>query len=108
MRKSVITLWGTAGATVKVTVTDTKASISDAVRLSGGKPAVCVLINVETNGIRFAFGGTSPTQGAGATGHLASAGQALEISGGGSVKNFQYINAINASVAVLQITPYFE
>jgi hypothetical protein len=70
-----------------------------------GKQARSALISVETADIRFTFDGTTPTTTAvSAIGHLLRNGQSYEIFGEENVANFQCINAVAASGAVVKCT----
>lgn len=79
--------------------------ISSFVRQSGGKNVVGLLITVETNDIRFAWG-TNPTQGGSPdVGHVLSAGGSLKLSNHKQIIDFRFINKTNGADAVLQVTP---
>lgn len=70
---------------------------------SYGNVARAVLITCETNDIRFAAGGQTPTQAG--VGHVLAAGSSLRLSGKAMVDSFRFISKTGASAGVLQITP---
>ena len=69
--------------------------------------ASSALITVENASIRYAFGGVAPTQGANPVGHLLEAGQSLKLDNPADVASFQFISAVAATPAVLQVTAGF-
>lgn len=106
MSRSTYSVSGTPGDITRVTATDTATNLADAIVISGTRIATSVLIYCEDNDVRYTFGDTDPTQGAGATGHLLAAGATMELTGA-AVRGFKYINAVNGSNAVLQVTAFF-
>lgn len=73
-----------------------------------GVKARLALISVETADIRFTIDGTTPTTTAtSAVGHLLPFGSSYEINGENNVSNFQCINAVASSGAVVKCTFLF-
>ena len=101
MRYKVL-ITGEPGVTEKVTLGDTAALLTSYLTMDSSKEAIGVLLTVETNPIRFAFGGTTPTQAG--TGHMISAGQSLKLISQTQVSSMMVINHTNGSNAVLQVT----
>lgn len=63
------------------------------------------LITVEDNAIRFAWG-TNPTQDGGtAVGHVLNASSSIKLSNHKQITDFRFINKVNGSDAVIQVTP---
>lgn len=93
------------GDTYKVTAGDTAESIADAKKKKGNTKCIGAFISVEDNNVRIAFGDTDPTQAG--LGHKVVAGDSIRLSGYNEVNRLSYINAVNGSDAVLQITIIF-
>jgi hypothetical protein len=97
-----VLITGEPGVTEKATLGDTAALLTSYLTMDTTKEAIGVLLTVETNPIRFAFGGTTPTQAG--TGHMLSPGQSLKLISPTQVSTMQVINHTNGSNAVLQVT----
>ena len=101
MRYKVL-ITGEPGVTEKVATTDTAVLLTSLLTMDSSKEAIGVLLTVETNPIRFAFGGTTPAQ-AGA-GHMLSAGQSLKLISPTQVSSMMVISHTNGSHAALHVT----
>jgi hypothetical protein len=97
-----VLITGEPGVTEKATLGDTAALLTSYLTMDTTKEAIGVLLTVETNPIRFTFGGTTPTQAG--TGHMLSPGQSLKLISPTQVSTMQVINHTNGSNAVLQVT----
>jgi hypothetical protein len=95
---------GDPGVTEKGTLGDTAALLTSYCTVDTTKEIIGVLISVETNPIRFAFNGTTPTQGAAGVGHKLSSGQSMKLTNTSQVETMRVINHDNGSNAILQIT----
>lgn len=69
-----------------------------------GKRAHMVLISIETNSARIAFGADASAT----LGHLRDPGQALQIAGGTALKEMTLCNDTAGSNFTAQITPFFN
>lgn len=98
---------GTPGMTYRVVVSDTAQSVAANILTYLGVIAKGAIISVETYSVRFAFGGTTPTQGASGIGHVVAASGGIRIYGYTALANLKFINATNGSVGILQITPLY-
>jgi hypothetical protein len=69
-----------------------------------------VIVTVETADIRWTIDGTTPvvTATSNGTGHIASAGDVLTITGYDNIRRFRAINAVAASGAMLKATFMFR
>lgn len=102
---------GMPGDTFTMSSTDASQALTAASILgSAGNPCIGALITFDTNDIRYAMGGTTPTQAG--TGHLAdvSTGNGCELwlEGGNAVKTFRFISAVGATHGKVSCTPFFE
>jgi len=66
---------------------------------------VRVTLTCETNDIRFSWTAAPTQDGGTAVGHWLSAGSSLVLTGHKVIVGFKFINKVNGSNAVLQITP---
>ena len=96
---------GRAAETYPVNSTDTAQGISAAVLAAGNSAPIAALITCETNAVRFAFGGATPTA---AFGHVLAADKSIRIVGGNMVRSFEFISETAASAALLHITVEYE
>lgn len=91
--------------TKRIASTDTAAGFDGADLTDANYGIVrSALITVETNAVRIAFGGTAPTQGASAVGHVLAAGESIFLDGPEDVRSFQFISAVGGAHGVLQVT----
>ena len=98
---------GEAEDTYRLTAGDVAASLaSDKVEQNGRKAKFCTF-TVETNSLRIALGGAVPTQTGSKLGHLLYAGDVLTMSNAKNIQSLQYINDVNGSNAVIQVTLEF-
>jgi hypothetical protein len=102
---------GVAGATYLITGTDTAAGIA-AAKLSDANDRKIQSLTLECDqgtgyGIRYAFGGTSPTQGSPSTMHYLPPGSTLTIDGYTNIASLLLINETNAQAAKVWATPYY-
>lgn len=95
----VISVQGRPAATYSVASTNTAQSLN-ATQLGAFTP-IAALITCETNSVRFAFGGTTPTT---SLGHLLAAGESLRVANGGMVRSFKFISAEADTHGTLQVT----
>jgi len=93
------------GLTEKLTSTDTAQNLPLASFISNKKQVEGAIILVEIAPIRFALGGTVPTQ-AGLGGKL-EPGSVINLESNEEVTTFQYISAESGIAATLQYTPQF-
>jgi hypothetical protein len=98
---------GTPGPTLRYLSTNVAQSLPAVVTTIAGKITVGFLATVETNAVRFAIGGTVPTQGASPVGHALNVGDCLRLMGSTVVTTFQYISATAGASGVLQLTPFY-
>uniref|UniRef100_A0A6M3IKV1 Uncharacterized protein n=1 Tax=viral metagenome TaxID=1070528 RepID=A0A6M3IKV1_9ZZZZ len=102
---------GNAGPTYLVTGTDAAAGLA-AAKLLNETPREMVAALIECDqgtgyGIRYAFGGTLPTQGSPSTMHYLAPGSVVVIEGHATLKSLRFINETNAENAKLWVTPYY-
>ena len=88
--------------------TDTAAALSTTdIADSTGVVAKKLLITFETNSIRCAYGGTTPTTTATtAIGHLMVSGDSMEIQGASDVKSLKIISAVAGAHGRLNCTVF--
>ncbi len=101
---------GVPGPTIRVVVTDEVAIFPTALYTDGRTPVkglIGAFITAEDNTIRYAFA-VNPTQGANQVGHSLIAGDSLSMDGSALIQNFRFINDVQQSAGVLQITPVYE
>lgn len=103
----VMPVHGNPSTTITMTASDVVQSIAAAnLTNADSKAAISALITCETYNIRFTCSATNPTQAG--LGHLLLANQSLKISNPSALRNFKFINAVNGSNAILQISIEFE
>ena len=90
--------------TARYAVTDDAQQFAAALLVRNNKTAIGALITCEEENVRFGLGGTDPTQGAAAIGHLLYVGQSLKLSSGPAISSFSYINAVAQTEGVIQVT----
>ena len=90
--------------TVRYAVTDVAQQFAAALLTENNKAVIGALITCEEENVRFGLGGTDPTQGVGAIGHLLYVGQSIKLSSGPAVSSFSYINAVAQTDGVIQVT----
>ena len=88
--------------TYRVGVSDVARSLTDVG--VNTQQADGILVTCEDNDARIALGGILPTQGASAVGHILYQGDYIYFSSGRDVTSLEFINRVNGSNAVLQIT----
>ena len=98
---------GVPGNTVKITAgADTAYSVSDLATIKAqdlsGQRAVSILITVETNALRMAFGVDASQT----VGHLRNTNDSVQIDGG-LINYVSFANATAGSNFVIQVTPFF-
>jgi len=98
---------GNAGPTTRVALTDTAAVLADAIIVSGNRKAMRLTISVESNPMRFALGGVTPTQGAVGIGHKLDDGDILEMENQENIEGALFINETSGSTSVIQVTAEF-
>ena len=111
MSRPVIQMTGTSKAVLTIACTDVVQTFSNAQLASanGALPINC-LVTAEGNNVRFSFG-SDPTQGidgSGAVGHVIYAGQSFLITNSRNIATFRFINAVNGSNAVIQVSMMYE
>lgn len=92
--------------------TDTAAGLTAAnlVSESAEQDAVALLITCETNDVRYALDGQSPTTstGDGANfGHVLASGDAIILDNPLAIQNFQFVSKTAGSAGTLTITSFF-
>lgn len=99
------TVQGNMGPTKKATLSDTAQTLytiyDNDVTLGGNYP-IAATITAETYGVRFAYGGTTPT--VDNVGHVLAVDGSMRISGTAAVAGIQLVNAVSGDNAVVQIT----
>ena len=96
------------GATYRVSTTDVAAGLAAGVlQLSDGSLCDGVTLCCETNPVRIALGGATPTQGASGTGVLLNVGEKFGITGVENVSSLLWISATNGSAGALQVMPEY-
>lgn len=99
--------FGVPGSTYRVASTDTAQSIADAVITDAGRTMQGVILSVDTNPVRIAFG--TPTQGATGVGHTLQKDQdPIILHGADLCDDLQFISATNSTAGGLQITPLYS
>jgi hypothetical protein len=84
------------------------AAIQPTSGLATGLTAQSALVTIETAAINFTIDGTTPTIAAGTNvGHTADSGSSFTLKGLNNIKNFQCINRVNASGAVVKYSISF-
>lgn len=97
---------GKAGETFRLEIGDTALGFSAAQLLVGTEEAQAMLITCEDGGkVRFAFGGTTPTQGPAGVGHILLDGDGVRISNRDNLESIRLIAKDNTVGAVVQVTP---
>ena len=116
MTLNVITMTGKPVTTLKHTCGDSAETLDDVSGFSFQEDqtindsvvkrnVTAVLITCEDQSIRFSWG-TNPTQDGGTgVGHVLAATYSLKLTNAAQIKDFRFINKVNGSNAVLQITP---
>jgi len=89
----------TASANSAYTLTGMGATLTD----TNGKKAIMVLIAVETNSARVAFGADASAT----LGYLREDGQTFQITSGNALKELTMANAVAGANFTAQITPFF-
>lgn len=100
---------GFPGTMQKVTSTDAAQALSSSlVTRSDRQPAIAVAITVETNDLRVAWDGTTPTTSTStAVGHILAAGQSLRLENPAAIGAFKFCSKTSGSHGVLHITPEY-
>jgi len=102
---------GAAGPTYLQAGTDAAAGLAAAKLVdANGRRIKAALIECDQGigyGIRYAFGGTSPTQGSPSTMHYLAPGSTIVVEGYATLASLLWINETNAENAKLCITPYY-
>ena len=99
---------GVPGPTTRTASTDTAQSISASVITSSGRTMQGMILSVDSQPIRIAFGGTAPTQGATGIGHtLQKDLDPVIIMGADLCDTMQFISATNSTHGGLHITPLY-
>uniref|UniRef100_A0A6M3LDF9 Uncharacterized protein n=1 Tax=viral metagenome TaxID=1070528 RepID=A0A6M3LDF9_9ZZZZ len=100
--------YGEAGATVILTSTDAAQALSTVVLTSGGKACRAAMITIETNDVKFAFGGTTVIQGAGNLGHLFKKALPPEfLLGTYMLSTLSFISAESGAHGKIILTPFY-
>lgn len=85
--------------------TNTATALTKGQVMVGYHPVRALIISCEGAGVRYAFGGTAPTQGANPIGHLLKAGDRIRISNQLNIQSVRFISATAGVPALLQFTP---
>lgn len=107
MPKIVQIIDGVASDTRRFTASDAATALPANYVVQNNRHARFATITVETNDLRIALGGTAPTQGGAAVGHLIKQGDALQLETQHEISSLLYINAVAATNCVFQITLLF-
>jgi len=108
----ILSVYGTAPKTARITVTDTSQLLSTAfaAAYSGTDPVwanvKAITISCENNDARISFGDAA-SQGASGVGHVIYARQAARFPSSGLAQKAYIINHTNGANAVLQVTVEF-
>lgn len=111
MKPPILLIDGVAQKGLTITCTDLVQTLSNAQLLYNNILPIAALITAEAQDVRFFQDGTSPTQGidgSGALGHVLYASQSYLISNSANIRNFAFINAVNALQATIQITLFYD
>ncbi len=108
MLQPVFNYRGIATDTVRIVVTDVAQVFTLAQYASNGIPAIAAFITCEDQGVRYCFGGETPTQGAAGLGHVLAANSDIYLNNPQLVQTFSFINEANATVATIQVTFEFD
>jgi len=101
-RTLTLAMGGQSYGPTKVASTNANQALPAAVLTNASRSAVRVVITVEDNTIRYAFGGIIPTQGT--LGHLLTANESLVIGHPASIASFRFISDAANTHGNLQIT----
>lgn len=85
--------------------TDTAQALTPGQVWVGDHPVRALVITCEDNPIRYALGGSAPTQGANPLGHVLEAGRALRLTNQDNIRSVRIISRDPAAPGLLQITP---
>jgi len=96
---------GFSGPTFSMTSSNTAQSIAASKLTLDARSLIGMLVSVDTNNIRGAFGGTAATT---LLGHMIYAGGSIQIKGKQNAKTFSFISAVAGAHGVLHITPYYK
>jgi len=100
---------GAAMAPIAYTTTDTAANVVTTYRAASGADTThsvsALLLTVETNSVRLACGGGTPTQAG--LGVLLVNGSSILLEGGDYVNGCSLISAANGSHGVVQFQPFW-
>lgn len=100
--------YGVPGDTYRVASTDAAQSVAASVLEDSGRTLQALMLTVDTNSVRIAFG-TTPTQGASGVGHtLTTSADPLFIFGADLCEDMKFISATNSTAGGLQITPLYS
>ena len=99
---------GVPGTSYRVASTDAAQSVSSSVLTSAGRTLQGIMLTVDSNPVRIAFG-TAPTQGTTGTGHTLQKDQLpVLLHGADLCEDLQFISATNSTAGGLQITPLYS
>jgi len=98
---------GVPGTTYRVASTDAAQTIAASIITSTGRTLQGVILSVDTNPVRIAFG--TPTQGTTGTGHTLQKDQdPIILHGADLCDDLQFISATASTAGGLQITPLYS
>lgn len=98
---------GSPGVTTTLTSSDTAQSLSAAILTVSGRTCKGMIMTIETNPVRIAFG-AAPTQGSTPDlGHVLDVGSTARFYGEDIASDFQYISANAGNAGYIQLTPLY-
>ncbi len=99
---------GTPEETVTLTSSDVAQALSASILSNAGRTCKGMLITVETNPVRIALGGATPTQGSTPDlGHVLDVGSTARFYGEMMAAGFKYISANSGNAGYIQLTPLY-
>jgi len=108
MLPPVFNMRGIATETIRIVVTDVAQVFSLAQYAVNGQPAIAAFITCEDQGVRYCFGGATPTQGAAGLGHVFPKDSDIYLNNSQLIQTFSFINETNGSAATIQVTFEFN
>ena len=108
MLPPVFNMRGIGSETFRIVVTDDAQEFTLAQYASNGQPAIAAFITCEDHGVRYCFGGATPTEGGTGLGHVLPANGDIYLNNSQLIQTFSFINEAAQSAAVIQVTMEFE
>jgi hypothetical protein len=94
--------------TFVMTSTDAAQALAAAVLTVGGRSCKAVMVTVESNPVKFAFGGATPVFGAGLLGHVVQKDAApVFFVGTSMIATLKFVSAATGAAGKVQFTPFY-